>query len=71
MKPSDHLKIGECPYCHAEGEIENVLFGMRACPLCRGRKTWPPPDPCDKCLGDGCLECGYTGWDATDGIASR
>jgi hypothetical protein len=44
MKPSDHLKRGECPYCCAEGQIENIIFGMVVCPLCQGTKRWPPPD---------------------------
>jgi hypothetical protein len=44
MKPSDHLKIGECPFCCGTGEIESLIYGMHACPLCSGTKRWPPPE---------------------------
>ena len=43
MKPSEYLARGECPFCLARGQVENVIDGVITCPLCRGTKKWPPP----------------------------
>jgi hypothetical protein len=47
MKPSDHIRAGECPLCHGRGHIVGGISGEReACPLCGLSGTWPPPgDP--------------------------
>lgn len=47
MKPSEHIAVGECPFCHGRGEVEYLVpqpIHMEACPLCHGTKQWPPPD---------------------------
>lgn len=45
MKPSEHLAIGECPFCLGTGEVESVIQGVIVCPLCLGTTRWPPPEP--------------------------
>jgi hypothetical protein len=44
VKPSEALEHGICPFCLGDGEIESLIYGMHACPLCKGTKKWPPPD---------------------------
>jgi hypothetical protein len=45
MKPSDHVKIGECPFCQAKGTVINAITEeTEPCPLCHGTKRWPPPE---------------------------
>jgi excinuclease UvrABC ATPase subunit len=52
MKPSDHLKVGECPFCHGTGSVSDTTIYLAditvedrlgICPLCHGSKKWPPP----------------------------
>jgi excinuclease UvrABC ATPase subunit len=46
VKPSDHVRRGECPFCHGHGEIHTLVpfEQIRTCPLCLGTKHWPPPE---------------------------
>lgn len=53
MKPSDHLKAGQCPMCHGTGKAGDMILYMDdptvedrlgICPMCHGTAAWPPPE---------------------------
>lgn len=47
MKPSDHLKAGECGMCHATGTISVLVpppEHEEVCPACYGSGKFPPVD---------------------------